>query len=86
MLRRLHRSLSLDADGAIGGFRPPRDGTGAVAKHPVLAGRAGGPRPAELAGERGGAFEHSVHAPSIDLPNLPAREVAGERGGATERT
>ena len=46
-------------DGAIRLFHLPRDGAGAVEEHAALAGRAGGPRPAELVGERGGALEHT---------------------------
>ena len=53
----LHHSL----DGAIGEFGLPRDGAGAVAEHPALVGRAGEPRPAELAVKRGGAIEHYAH-------------------------
>ena len=49
-----------------------------------LGGRAGGPCPAELAVERGGAKEHTDHG--LDLPDIPARKVAVERGGAGEHT
>ena len=71
-------------DGAKRAFHLPRDGAGAVVEHRALGGRAGGPRPAGLVGERGGAMEHMVH--ELDLPDIPAREVAGKRSGALEHT
>ena len=61
----LHHSL----DGADGVFHLPRDGAGAVVEHHVLVGRAGGPRPAELAVKRGGVTERTGHGPY--LPDVP---------------
>ena len=73
-----HHSL----DGAMGVFPPPCNGAGAPGEHAALVGRAGGPRPAELAVERGGAIEHAVHM--LHVRHIPAREVAVKRGGAIE--
>ena len=60
-------------------FPACRDGAGAVVEHAELAGRAVGPRPAELAVERGGAIEHTksmdLTCPTSQRERSPLNEV-----------